>query len=213
MAANLAAHRTNVRKALHDEDSSAYVWTDAVLDRHIAHAVNEFSIDLGRELRTTLTTTAGSREISIVTLSERVAIERVEWPVGNFPPTYVGFQVWEQILTMDVVSPPASVQNVYVYWLTMHLVDSGNSSIPAVYDDLLAAGACGHAALDREVYAINKLNTGGEDVWGRYKVLGDERLAFFRAELKRLGRNNTVRGRRMYSTDAPAVFEQGRVKY
>lgn len=92
-------------------------------------------------------------------------------------------------------------------------MDASNSTIPAVYDDLLAAGASAYAALDREVYAINKLNTGGEDVWGRYKVLGDERLAYFRAELKRLGRRNTVRARRMYSTDAPAVFEQGRVKY
>lgn len=77
MAANLAAHRANVRKALHDEDAAAYVWTDAVLDRHIDHAVNELSIELPRELKTTLTTTAGSRDLAITTLTDRVDIERV----------------------------------------------------------------------------------------------------------------------------------------
>jgi len=50
-------------------------------------------------------------------------------------------------------------------------------------------------------------------VWGRYAALGKERMETFRRELRRLGRNNTVRQRRMYSTDAPAIFEQGRVKY
>ena len=50
-------------------------------------------------------------------------------------------------------------------------------------------------------------------MWGRYAALGKERMETFRRELRRLGRNNTVRQRRMYSTDAPAIFEQGRVKY
>ena len=37
MAANITVIRGNVRKDLHDEDSSNYRWTDAVLDRHIEH--------------------------------------------------------------------------------------------------------------------------------------------------------------------------------
>jgi hypothetical protein len=213
MAANLAAHLANVRKALHDEDAAAYVWTDAVLTRHIDHAVNELSIELPREMKTTLTATAGSRDLSTSTLTDRVDIERVEWPVGEFPPRLVGFSAWASVLTLDVVAAPNSAQSVYVYWTAKHLVDASGSTIPTVFDDLLAAGACAFAALDREVFAVNKLNVGGDAVAGRYQAFGEERLAYFRRELARLGRRNTVRGRRMYSTDAPSIFEQGRVKY
>ena len=54
MAANIAEVRANVRKDLHDEDSAAYRWTDAVLDRHITRAVREYSIEAPLEQRTTL---------------------------------------------------------------------------------------------------------------------------------------------------------------
>ncbi len=204
--------RARVRQDLHDEDSSAYLWTDAVLDRHIAHALADYSIDAPLEQKSTLTTTAGSRDISISTLADLVAVERVEWPTGQFPPAFVGFSLWSSTLTLDTVSPPAGVENVNVYWTKKHTLSAVTSTIPTPHEDLVAMGAVGYAALDRETLAINKINLGG-DVWGRYAALGKERLAAFRAELKRLGRNNTVRARRLYSTDAPTIFEQGRVKY
>jgi hypothetical protein len=207
----LADIRARVRQDLHDEDSGAYLWTDNVLDRHLAHAINDYSLDAPQEQKSTLTTTAGSRDISVASLTDLIAIERVEWPAGEFPPRFVGFSQWQDTITLDVVSPPAGVEDVNVYWTKKHAV-SGTLTLPAEHEDLVAAGAVGYAALDRETLAINKINLGG-DVWGRYAALGKERLDRFRAELRRLGRNNTVRQRRMYSTDAPAVFEQGRVKY
>ncbi len=75
--------RARVRQDLHDEDSSAYLWTDAVLDRHIAHALSDYSIAAPLEQKSTLTTTASSRDISISTLADLVAVERVEWPTGR----------------------------------------------------------------------------------------------------------------------------------
>jgi len=213
MAANISIIRAAVRKDLHDEDSAAYVWTDAVLDRHIGRAVTDYSVADPLEVKSTLTTTAGSRDLSVTALVPRVDIEGVEWPVGAFPPMRVGFSLWADTLTMDVVAAPSSVQNAYVYWLKQHTLDSGTSTIPAADDDLIALGAAGYAALDRAVYAVNKINTGGGDVWGRYKAFGDGALGQFRAELKRRGRGNAVRQRRMFSTDAPSIFEQSRVKY
>ena len=40
---NLTDMRAIVRRDLHDEDSNNYRWTDDELDRHIVHAVREFS--------------------------------------------------------------------------------------------------------------------------------------------------------------------------
>ena len=207
----LADVRARVRQDLHDEDAAAYVWSDAVLDRHITHAVNDYSVDAPLEQKSTLTTTAGSRDISISSLTDLVAIERVEWPVGSYPQQFTGFSLWGTTLTLDCASAPAGVENVYVYWTKKHSLGA-TSTLPTPHEDLVAVGAVAYAALDRETLTINKINLGG-DVWGRYAALGKERMETFRRELRRLGRNNTVRQRRMYSTDAPAVFEQGRVKY
>ena len=208
----IADIRANVRKDLHDEDAAAYIWTDAVLDRHIAHAVADYSTHAPLEQKTTLTTTAGSRDLSISTLAGLVAVERVEWPVGQYPPQFVGFSTWGTTLTIDNASAPAGVENVYVYWTKEHLVDAAGSTLPLAHEDVIAVGAVAYAAHDRETLTINKINVGGE-VWGRYKALADECMATFQKELRRLARNNTVRQRRLYSTNAPSVFEQGRVKY
>ena len=85
--------RALVRKDLHDEDASNYRWTDAVLDRHTGRAVNEYSIAAPLEQKSTLTTTAGSRDLSVASLANLIDIEAVEWPVGQFPPARVA---WSQ---------------------------------------------------------------------------------------------------------------------
>ena len=213
MAANLTEIRADVRKDLHDEDSSAYRWTDASLDRHIARAVTEYSVAAPLEQRTTLTTSAGSRDLSVSTLTNLIDIEAVEWPVGEFPPRRVGWSQWQQTITMDTVNAPSGVENVYVYWLKHHTLDGSTSTVPMHHDELITCGAAGYAALDWTSYATNRLNIGSSDVWGRYKAFADERLRRFRAALARLGRANAVRVRRMCSTDAPSIFEQQRVKY
>lgn len=213
MAANISVIRAAVRKDLHDEDSAAYRWTDAVLDRHIGRAVAEYSLHLPLEQKTTLTTTAGSRDISIASLSNVVDVEAVEWPTGEFPPRRVGFSLWSTTLTMDTPAAPSAVQNVNVYWTKTHTLDGSSSTIPPAHDDVIAAGAAGYAALDWTSFASNRINVGGDDVWGRYKAFADERLRSFRADLRRFGRNNTVRQRRLYATDAPDRASQSSVTW
>ena len=210
----IATVRALVRKDLHDEDASNYRWADAVLDRHIGRAVNEYSIAAPLEQKSTLTTTAGSRDLSVASLANLIDIEAVEWPVGQFPPARVAWSQWQTTITLDSVNAPAGVENVYVYWLKMHTLDGSSSTLPVAHEELIIEGAAGYAALDWTSFATNRLNTAGDDVWGRYKAVADERLRRFRADLVRLGRANAVRQRRMYTPqDAPSIFEQTRVKY
>src|SRR4030042_4467342 len=96
----LSDMRTIVRRDLHDEDASNYRWTNDVLDRHIAHALAEFSQGLPLEATSLIATTSGSREISIAALTTRVMLEAVEYKTGNFPPTYQRFSVWNDALTI-----------------------------------------------------------------------------------------------------------------
>ncbi len=213
MAANIAAVRAEVRQDMHDEDAAAYRWTDNVLDRHITRAVAEYSLHRPREQKTTLVTVAGSRDVSIASLTNLIEIAAVEWPTLEFPPRFVGHTRWLTTITLDVVAAPSAVENVFVYWLRDHTLDGASSTIDAIHDDVIAAGAAAYAALDWTSFATNKINTGGDDVWGRYSSFAKERLAYFEAELRRLSRSNALRQRRMYTADAPSIFEQQRVKY
>ena len=103
---DLGQMRSRLRKDLHDEDTSNQRWTDGELDRHIQRAVRDFSLSLPLEAKTTLTTTAGSRDLSIAGLTDLVAIEAVEYPAGDYPPAYVPYSVWLSTLTMLLEAAP-----------------------------------------------------------------------------------------------------------
>ncbi len=201
---NLAAMRALVRRDLHDEDASGYRWTDDELDRHIARAVKELSLAMPLESRATPTTTEGSRDISLASLADLVAVEAVEYPVGEYPPSYVPFSIWGDTLTLLVDAVPLAAQDVHVYYGKLHTLDASTSTIPAALEDAVATGAAAYAAIEWATFATNRVNVGGPDVWRQYLVWGQERLAAFARELARHGRRAGVRVRRLYRPAAPA---------
>ena len=97
---NLTEMRTIVRRDLHDEDANNYRWTNDELDRHIAHAVKEFSEAVSYEQKATKATTSGSREIDISSITDRVMVEAVEYPVDRFPKKYQRFALWADTVTL-----------------------------------------------------------------------------------------------------------------
>jgi hypothetical protein len=195
---NLNDMRALVRRDLHDEDNTNYRWTDTEIDRHITRALKDFSNALPLEQKAALATTAGSREISLASLTNRVIIERVEYPVGQFPPANPRFGVWNDILTFLGDEVPDG-SGCCIYYGKLHTLDSGTSTIPTRYEELIAAGACGFASLEMAFFTINRVNSGGTGTPEDWESRGLERLAFFMCELKRLGRNNKVRTRQLYN--------------
>jgi hypothetical protein len=199
---NLSQMRARVRQDLHDEDSANYRWTDAELDRHIGRAVREFSLAAPLEAKATLAATPGSRDISIAGLTDVVAIEAVEYPAAKYPPSYVRYSVWLTTLTLLIDAAPAAAEDVNVYHTKLHTLDASTSTIPAKFEDVVAGGAAGYAAVEWASFATNRVNVGGQDVWREYLAWGQDRLAEFQRALARHGRRNAVRVRRLY---APAA--------
>jgi hypothetical protein len=195
---NLAEMRAKLRTDLRDEDDSNYRWSDEELDRHIEHAVRELSLSLPLQAVAALTTTAGSRDIDISELTDLVVIEAVEYPVGKYPPTYVRFSIWGNILTLLTELLPGDGEQVHIYHGKLHSLDEGSSSLPKVLGDLVATGAAGYAAIEWASFAINRVNVGGDEVWRSYLVWGQERLSAFMQALAKQGRGNAVRVRRLY---------------
>lgn len=194
---NLSDMRVIVRRELHDEDASNYRWTDNELDRHIAHAVKDFSEHLPYEQKATKTTTSGSRAIDISTLTGKTVVEAVEYPVDKFPRRYQRFALWGDNLTLLGDEVPDG-SNAYIYYGKLHTLDASSSTIPAQYEEVLAGGACGYGAVEWAVFAINRVNVGGEGTAREFLLWGNEKLRSFRQELRRLGRRDRVRVRALY---------------
>jgi hypothetical protein len=204
---NLLQMRLLVRRDLHDEDAVSYRWTDDEIDRHIARAVKEMSVASPLEAKATLSATAGSREVSIASLSDRVTLEAVEYPVGQYPPSYASFSLWGDTLTLLVDSTPFAAEELNVFYGKLHTLDENGSTIPTRLEDVVATGAAGYAALEWASFATNRVNVGGSDTWRDYLVWGQQRLAAFHAALSRYGHRSAVRVRRLYT---PALAFEGR---
>lgn len=194
---SLATIRATVRTDLHDEDSANYRWTDAELNRHIRRALLDYSLHAPLEAKSTLQTTVGSRDLSVSSLTPRIRIVAVEYPTGAYPPSFVPFSLWGDTLTLQVSSAPSAAQDVLIYWHKPHAID-GSSTFPDAHDDIIATGAAGYAALEWASFASNRVNVGGDEVWGRYMEFANVRLAEFKERLRQLPEANRVRSVRLY---------------
>jgi hypothetical protein len=201
---NLGDMRTIVRRDLHDENSGSYRWTNDELDRHIAHAVKDFSEAVPFEQKAVKATTAGSREINIVSLTDRVIVEAAEYPADKFPKRYQQFSLWADILTLLGDEVPDG-SNTYIYYGKLHTLGVSGSTVPAMYEDLISEGAAGYAAVGWAIYAVNRVNTGGLPTPEQFLSWGREKLLNFRKDLARLGINNRVRVRSLYRPYYPPV--------
>ncbi len=199
--------RARLRRALRDEDATAYRWTDAELDGHLERAVRELSVAAPLEAKTALTAAGGSRTLSLAGLSGLVAVEAVEYPVGQYPPTYVPFSRWASDLALLIDAVPASGATVAVYYGKMHTVDATSSTLPPALEEVAVTGAAAYAALAWASFAINRVNAGGADTWRSLYTWGQERLAAFGRALARHSKRNTVRVRRLYIAAGAPVNE------
>jgi hypothetical protein len=201
---NLMEMRVIVRRDLHDEDAANCRWTDDEIDRHISHALKDYSETVPLEQVASVPTTSGSRDIDISALNGRIILEAVEYPIDKFPKQYQRFTLWNDKVTLlgnDVPDGP----NANIYYGKLHTLDVSTSTIPAWHEDLIASGACGYAAMEWAAYSINKVNTGGTQTTNDFFKWGREKLDLFKKELRRIGRKNRVRLRSLYKPDTQIV--------
>ena len=201
---NLSEMRPIVRRDLRDEDEDNYRWTNDELDRHSLHVVRELSEAIPCEQKATKATLSGSREVDISSLSDRIMVQAVEYPVDNFPKRFQRFTLWGDTLTLLGDEVPDG-SNAYIYYGKLHTLGVSSSTIPSYLEDLVATGACGYAAVEWAIYAVNRVNVGGTMTPREFLTWGNEKLRVFKSELKRLGMRNRVRVRSMYKPCYPVV--------
>jgi len=180
--------RARVRQDLQDEDASNYRWTDVEVDGAIQRVVREFSLYLPLEQQTDLATTADSRDIDISSLTKRLKIFSLEFPLDSHPRTFQKFEVYMDTLTME---DEGNGDNARLRWGKQHTVDASSSTIPEQYDEVIVLGTTGYLATSASVYTVDRASIAGKWATINFLKWGQERLARYEQQL-RASRRKTV---------------------
>ena len=196
---NLSDMRTLVRRDLKDEDASNYRWQDNEIDRAIGRAVAELSRYCPREMKSTIATVDGSRQIDISSLTDRVSVDKIEFPAGEHPRQFQRFTVYADTLTL-IGNVEGDGNNCYVYWGKVHTL-AATSTIPSHLEDILALGAAAYAVLAQTQYRTDTAGFGGDKADTDYQSWGSAMLKQFTSQLKRFGRGRKLKISQFYQGD------------
>jgi hypothetical protein len=197
---NLTNMRTLVRRDLKDEDNSNYRWQDNEIDRAIQRAVAELSRHVPREMKSTIATASGSRDIDISSLNDRVSADQVEFPVGKTPRSFQRFAVYSDTITL-VGDTVGDGESCHIYWGKVHTLDGSTSTIPSCLEDVLALGAAAYAVLGQAQYRSDVAGIGGDRADTDYQSWGSTMLKEFKAQLRRFGRGRKLKLGALYPGD------------
>src|SRR4030042_6605947 len=197
---NLSTMRTLVRRDLKDEDNSNYRWQDNEIDRAIGRAVAELSRYIPREMKATIATIDGSREIDISTLTDRVSVDLVEFPVGDSLRRFQRFVVYSDAITL-VGDVEGDGGTCYIYWSKVHTLDGSTSTVPGYLEDVLALGAAAYAVLAQAQYRSDVAGIGGDRADNDYQSWGAAMLKEFKSQLRRFGKGRKLKISQFYQGD------------
>ena len=182
----LSAIRDIVRQRLKDEFVSglALEWEDDELDLLVFDCISEMSKCSPYEVKETLTTTAGSRDLDISSITNLLSVEEIEYKVGSTPKNMRSCSVFGDILTMDIDTSPGDSEDVYLYCHKLHQLTDSSSTLKPQLEDTLVLGVCAKAAISKARTLINKINIGGAKTPTEMQAWGTAQLVLYRQELR-----------------------------
>lgn len=186
---DLTTMRVNVAADL--DDAGGDIWTNSELERAIRQALRAYSAACPARAETRVELDADGREIDLSDLDGLAGVERVWYPYDaeddDWPPRWREFELHpDGVLALIVEETPAAGESARVYYWTPHTLDGLDgataTTLPAVDEELIAAGAAGFAALEKSRGAVGQVNVSGYTPlhWAEW---AERRLADFAARL------------------------------
>lgn len=201
---NSTTLRDLLRLDLADAAGTSATWSDADLDRHISHALDEYSLAWPYRRTATLTATNGSRDIGLSTqLTKPIAITAVEWPIDRYPRELVDFSYDnpDGTLRLNVPTAPATGNlSVRVYYDALHIISASQLTARQSHWALILLGAAGYAAQQWASEGTNKVNLDARAV-GHYLEQARRNLSHFHAELQVPGKSTGIKRTTLYTPE------------
>jgi hypothetical protein len=151
-------------------------------------------------MKVTIATIDGSREIDISTLTDRVSVDRIEFPVGESPRRFQRFVVYSDAITL-VGDAEGDGGTCYIYWSKVHTLDGSTSTVPGHLEDVLALGAAAYAVLAQAQYRSDVAGIGGDRADNDYQSWGAAMLKEFKSQLRRFGKGRKLKISQFYQGD------------
>jgi len=197
----LSAIRNIVRQFLRDEfiSGSAFKWEDDELDLYIAHTLGEISECRPYEVKETLTTTDGSRELDISSIEDLVdkideRKDKLEYKTGSYPRNYRNLiEIDADTIEIDTTLTPGDAEDVYLYCRKLHQLTESSSTLSPQIETVLVLGTVAYAAIGKARSHVNKVNIGGSRAASDMQGWGTAKMALYLSALRRLARSTTYK--------------------
>jgi hypothetical protein len=179
-----------------------YRWTDDDLDRHIEHALSDYSLSSPLEKELEIATTENSPEIDLSSIADLVFPFAIEFPINaDYPIEYKSYQRFayfaQKLRFLEIIGDGS---NAELYYGASHEIDESSSTVPAHHEDIILTGASAYALLEYAAYSINQDNIDGKAPQ-YYLAEGNHLLEQFKKKLRVISRKSRVRTRRLYPSD------------
>jgi hypothetical protein len=202
--------RSRLRLDLFDPAGASQRWTDADLDRAAVRAVGVFTEYAPRVVATVLSTTAGSRNVSLAGLGAYLEVVRVDYPVARSGYAEVdGAELWRldpaaNVVTTLAAAVPDGSRTMRVTLLKEHTIAEASGTVDDVHLELIALGAGAYAMLAYSTPTADNfrfsdgevgVNVDETKVSGQWLARAQEAHGRFMARLARVHRAGSVRSR------------------
>lgn len=184
----LSAIRAIIRQKLRDEFQlgEEFEWEDDELDLLIGDCLAEVSECSPYQVKETLTTSVGSRELDISSITDLLYIDEVEYPVGKFPKKMRDCSIFGDTLTIETDLYPAASEDVYLYCHKLHQLTESSSTLKPQLERVLILGVVGQAAINKARTLIDKINIGGAKTPADMEAWGVGQIALYRVGLNEI---------------------------
>ena len=188
MGSTLVQLRAALRQELRDENAAAYVWTDAVLDRHLLDALAQLQQRAPVIGRLELVVPAGNpARWSPAYPATYLWTEALEHPIDERPQKFVAFRE-EGLQAAPSICPLgaeaiASGSTVRLWYAHRYTLTAGGGDQPVQMEPSIVIGATYLALRDQAVAAVPKL-VGRETVVG-YREMAGRLAKEWEGELRR----------------------------
>jgi len=196
---NLIQMTTRAREDLKDTDAAAYRWTDAEVQDAIQRVVREYSLNHPLEQESDVATTNGSAYIDLSTLSKRLAVYSIEFPIANQPPSYEPFTLYMNKARLRERKGDGS--NARVRWGKQHTLAADSTTILEEHEEIIVLGATGYLAESISIYVTDKATISGKYAPPDFRKWGEQRLAAYKEQLRSISNQRKLRTINFYVED------------
>ena len=124
-------------------DPSAVRFSTADLSRALDRAVLAYSRSHPYWQKSTIATTNDSLYIDISTLTNRITVDKVEYPIGETPPVFQPFTLYLDSICM--LTTKGDGANCYIFWSGVHILTESSYTVPVTQRDIITLGAAAYA--------------------------------------------------------------------